>query len=156
MSTRCTITVRDEKNGTEAYSIYRHCDGYPDGESGVFATLPAALSYAWPLPRYEAMEFAAAIIVAWKEAAHLLHVASALPYTVQGGNIYMTKGRDQHYDTDYHYEVWSDGKGRIAVQCFRPVGEGDKREWRREGLVQYLTAEMQPQVRNRNKQLVEA
>lgn len=131
MSTRSTLTVRDQQDGQDAYSIYRHCDGYPDTEHGVFATLRQALTYAWPLPRFEARDFGAAIIAAWKQ---------------QGGTIYMTDGRDGHWDTEYHYEIWPGGNGRVAVQCFRPIGQNDKRDWCEYGPVQYLTAGMQASI----------
>jgi hypothetical protein len=136
MSTRCTLTVRDEKDGEEAYSIYRHYDGYPDDKSGVLWTLRKALSYAWELPRFDPAEFAAAIVAAWKMPAK--------QYT-QGGNIYFTKNRDWHGDTSYHYEIYGDGE-RIAVECFRatyPNGYDDC-VWVKEGATHYLTAEMQP------------
>ena len=83
MSTRSTLTIRDEKNGTDAYSIYRHCDGYPDTEHGVFATLSRALPFAWKLPRFDATDFAATIIAAWKEHG--------------GGNIYMTTAEEVEF-----------------------------------------------------------
>ena len=91
MSTRCTITVHDDRFGEhEEYTIYRHCDGYPDSGNGVLHTLSEALPYAWPLPRFEAVDFAAAIIAAWKNG---------------GGNIYCSRGHDYHHDTDYRYNV---------------------------------------------------
>ncbi|SRR6266550_262552 len=61
MSTRALYTVRDE---TAAYNVYKHCDGYP---SGAAAVIRHAIDYfAWPLPRFEADEFAAALIAAGK------------------------------------------------------------------------------------------
>lgn len=64
MSTRSNIIVEDEKNRIQ---LYRHYNGAPYGEWGVLATLENALPYAWHLPRYEACEFAAALVRAWKE-----------------------------------------------------------------------------------------
>ena len=46
--------------------LYRHADGYPRGRDGVLATVEHALPYAWPLPRFEAEDFATAIVRAWK------------------------------------------------------------------------------------------
>lgn len=87
MSTRAVITIKDD---TDEFHIYQHCDGYPEG---VLPNLHEALKYAWSLPRFEAMDFAAAYIRATKE---------------HGGNIYCTKHWNHHGDLSYRYEVyWS-------------------------------------------------
>jgi hypothetical protein len=88
MSTRCVITVIDQRH---TFHIYRHANGYPTLLAGVLATLPEALRYAWPLPRYEAMDFAAALIRAWKKPG--------------GGNIYFTTSYTAHSDLEFRYEV---------------------------------------------------
>lgn len=103
MSTRSTIAVKDEYN---TFTIYRHCDGYPDTENGVLATLSLVLPFAWELPRFEAMDFSAAIIRAWKE---------------HGGNIYCTKSHDSHGDTEYQYDVMFEG-GRLLCRWCRIGG----------------------------------
>jgi hypothetical protein len=87
MSTRCVVTVFEDD---ESYAIYRHSDGYPDGEHGVIAMLERVLPFAWPLPRFEAADFAAAIVVAWKGG---------------GGDIYLTPRADNHGDLAYRYEI---------------------------------------------------
>src|SRR6185369_8753373 len=102
MSTRCQIVVKDTH---DTIVLYRHSDGYPDGEHGVPATIGAALQYAWPLPRYEAMDFAAAIVRGLKES---------------GGNIYIDGGGPNleekdfkamlHGDIEWLYVVRMDGK----------------------------------------------
>lgn len=99
MGTRCTVTVRDTADDP-GFSIYRHYDGYPNGEHGVLAGIQAALPFAWRLPRFEASEFAAALVRAWKEGPRTYNGA-----TYQGGTIYLSHGRDAHGDTDYHYEI---------------------------------------------------
>lgn len=138
MSTRCTLTVRDRPGANQTYSVYRHSDGYPDTEHGVIHTLRAALSYAWLLPRFEADDFAAAIIATWKQPA-TRHSAT---YVGQGGNIRMTEGRDAHGDTEYHYELMPDAKGRVKITVYEPDGE----TWKKVGKVHYLTATMQTPV----------
>lgn len=147
MSTRSTLTVRDRKNGNEAYSIYRHGDGYPDTEHGVLKTLRQALSYAWPLPRYEAMDFAAAIVAAWKKPAVInIYSADDKGYASQGGNIYFTTDREAHSDTEYHYEIYPDDKGRVIVECLEsiyPDGWDGQRVWKSRGKPAVLTAKMQ-------------
>jgi hypothetical protein len=72
MSTRCNLIVEDSYDRIQ---LYRHCGGYPDGAGGVLAALEQAIPFAWPLPRFEASDFAAAIVRAWK--------------TEGGGNIYI-------------------------------------------------------------------
>jgi hypothetical protein len=87
MSTRSTVTVYEDGQG---YSVYRHGDGYPDTEHGVLEGLRAALANAWPWPRFEADDYAAAIVATWRTGA---------------GGIRLTSGRDAHGDTEYHYDV---------------------------------------------------
>ena len=91
MSTRAVITFYDADDDTEMYSVYQHSDGYPDG---VLPNMVAAAEYAWPLPRYEPMDFAAAYIAANKDKG--------------GGGIYCTSGN--HSDIDYRYHVRFDRK----------------------------------------------
>jgi hypothetical protein len=62
MSTRAMYTFRNA-DGSEEYHVYKHSDGYPTGAA---EALVAALEHAWPLPRYEADEFAAAFVAANK------------------------------------------------------------------------------------------
>jgi hypothetical protein len=61
MSTRAIYTFADkEGEWTQGpFNVYKHSDGYPTGAAGA---LIAALQHAWPLPRYEADEFAAAFV----------------------------------------------------------------------------------------------
>src|SRR6266446_9860173 len=47
-------------------TVYRHHDGYP---SGAAQAIEAALPYAWPLPRFEPDEFAAAFVRGNKKSA---------------------------------------------------------------------------------------
>lgn len=90
MSTRCVVTVID---GMNTFHIYRHNDGYPDTESGVLATIPLAFEFAWSLPRFEASDFAAALIRAWKKTG--------------GGDIYCIEdfNSDLHDGLAYRYEI---------------------------------------------------
>ncbi len=104
MSTRCVITVIDEHN---SFSIYRHGDGYPDGDAGVIRTLEEGFKFAWELPRFEADDFAAALIRAWKIEG--------------GGDIYFTKGHEHHGDLAYRYEIRQDGANynRLEIRVFQ-------------------------------------
>ena len=47
-------------------TVYKHRDGYP---SGAAQAIEAALSHAWPLPRFEPDEFAAAFVRGNKKSA---------------------------------------------------------------------------------------
>ena len=136
MSTRCTITVRDERGGRDAFSLYRHSDGSPDTQHGVVATLSKALPLAWPMPRFEADDFAAAIVAAWKDS---------------GGNIRLTSGRDAHGDTEYHYEVFP-ARGAVMVQVYERIvlalmPDSDA-EWERMGAPKLVKAPAKRRVRN--------
>lgn len=119
MSTRTTIKIYDQYD--ELY-IYRHMDGYPDGGHGVPATLKEACAYAWPLPRFEAGDFAAALVCAWKREG--------------GGNIYLTNGHQCHVDTEYQYNLTAkDGRLWVGVQAVgRGDGDGDEKTRCRETL----------------------
>jgi hypothetical protein len=75
--------------------LYRHCDGYPDSEHGVLATLKEAIHFCWQFPRFEASDFSAAIIRAWKKEG--------------GGNIYIDGVADGdkylHVDIEWLYVI---------------------------------------------------
>src|SRR5271166_6263079 len=69
MSTRACYRFIPENGPNDwpgVVTVYKHHDGYP---SGAAAAIEAALPYAWPLPRYEADEFAAAFVAANKKSA---------------------------------------------------------------------------------------
>ena len=103
MSVRCTLTVRD---GRDTFSVYRHDNGHPHGEDGVFASLAAMPERLRPRAEgggFEAGDLAACIVAAWKENL---------------GAIHLSIGRDDHGDTEYHYEVTSSGGG-IYVEAFQ-------------------------------------
>ena len=84
MGTRCLIQVHDDHN---KISIYRHWDGYPDA---VLPDLQKALALAWPLPRFEANEFAAAIVAAFKSGP---------------GNIRIQSDHDIGWDIEWIYKI---------------------------------------------------
>ena len=92
MGTRSNLIITDDHNRLQ---LYRHWDGYPDSETGVLADLENAFPYAWPLPRFEADDFTAAIIRAWKGKG--------------GGNIYIDgspKGWEKiHGDVEWVYVI---------------------------------------------------
>ena len=63
MGTRAVYFFEDCHTDGRYYGVYKHYDGYPQGAA---AHIEDAKSYAWPLPRWEADEFAAAFVAANK------------------------------------------------------------------------------------------
>ena len=63
MGTRAVYFFEDRHNDDSYYGVYKHYDGYPQGAA---AHIEDAKAYAWPLPRWEADEFAAAFVAANK------------------------------------------------------------------------------------------
>lgn len=97
MSTRATVSVFDAE---DRFDVYQHYDGYPDGENGLVARIDASRTLAWPLPRFEAMDFAAALVAVLKE---------------RPGGTYLTRSAQWHGDRDYHYDVTAEGN-RLVVE----------------------------------------
>lgn len=89
MSTRCNVVIRDGYG--RAMQLYRHADGYPES---VIPDLKDVLPFAWDLPRFEADDFSAAIVRAWKQ---------------HGGQIYIdgtyVQGETVHGDIAYLYVI---------------------------------------------------
>ena len=95
MGTRAVYTFIDQ-NGR--HSVYKHWDGYPITACQFIAN---ALPLAWPLPRFEADEFAAAFVAANKQ---------------QPGNVRLATGPEAHGDLAYTYEIrCPDGRLRIGI-----------------------------------------
>lgn len=83
MSTRCNIIIRDTDG--RAMQLYRHSDGYPEG---VIPDLKEALAYAWDLPRFEADDFSAAIVRAWKQHGGGIYIdGNYIPWQSVHGDI---------------------------------------------------------------------
>ena len=105
MGTRAVYTFKDEH---DSFSVYKHYDGYPEGEgggSGAFGFIKEATKYAWDLPRFDPSDFAAAFIKANKDA---------------GGDVYLTHGPESHGDLSYRYEISRHGNDLI-VKTFEAV-----------------------------------
>lgn len=88
MSTRATISVLDSH---EKFDIYKHHDGYPEW---VLPYIKEAIKFAWKLPRFEASDFAAALIRVMKTS---------------GWSVYLTTDATRHADREYHYDIRFDG-----------------------------------------------
>jgi hypothetical protein len=85
MSTRAVYSFCD-KTG-DMFHVYKHFDGYPQD---AYHFIAKACLLAWPLPRFEASEFAAAFISANKDSE---------------GDICLTDHWNRHGDLQYRYEV---------------------------------------------------
>src|SRR5579875_271779 len=108
MGTRAVYTFID---AAARHSVYKHWDGYPRcGCQFIINSLPLA----WPLPRLEADEFAAAFVAANKQGA---------------GDIRLTSGPEAHGDLAYRYEIRCQDK-HLHVRIYerpdedRPIFEG--------------------------------
>jgi hypothetical protein len=88
MSTRAILTFKDFEDAP--LHVYQHCDGYP---TGIAENLKAVLSggKAWPFPRFEADEFAAAYVATCKTS---------------GGNIRLARTRRAAGDVAFGYTVY--------------------------------------------------
>ena len=94
MGTRAIYQFQDN-DGDECF-VYKHYDNYPQG---AVHFIEEAKSMAWPFPRYEADEFAAAFVAANKNKA--------------GGEVRLIshhlKDEDEilkeHHWCDYHYVI---------------------------------------------------
>lgn len=97
MGTRATISISDKD---ERFDIYRHYDGYPNGPHGVIHDIRAAIDRAWPQPRFEAGDFAAATVAQMKQCP---------------GSVYLTSEAKRHADRSFHYDI------RFAENALRVV-----------------------------------
>jgi hypothetical protein len=112
MSTRALYTFGDN-NGE--YHVYKHFDGYPSGAAQWIAN---ALKLAWPLPRFEADEFAAAFVAANKD---------------QCGGVRLTCGKTWKEagaaDIEYRYDVTL-ANGKLDVIAFEVDCDYNTGKWR--------------------------
>lgn len=107
MGTRAVITFKDEH---DTFCVYQHWDGDPNT---ITENILAAQEYAWPLPRFEAAEFAAAYIAATKKKGGGDN---------QGGNIYFARGAKFHCDLSYNYVV-TEKDGKLNIEAYRGNGK---------------------------------
>jgi hypothetical protein len=107
MGTRAVFTFFHQNVSNDAYSVYKHSDGYPEGAAEF---LTKAIPFAWELPRYESCDFAAAFVAANKK---------------KGGDVYMTTGSDAHFDIDYYYEIFPSTKNdQLCIYAYSVDNNG--------------------------------
>jgi hypothetical protein len=90
MGTRAVYTFNDSDR---EFHVYKHWDGCP---AGAVEFIKNALAYAWPLPRFDAAEFAAAFVAANKQKGDDKR---------QGGDVYLTDHYETHGDLSYRYVI---------------------------------------------------
>lgn len=115
MGTRAVYTFKSHPEATErgmtiqtSHHVYKHWDGYP---AGAAQFIKAALATAWPLPRYEADEFAASFVAANK---------------TKSGDVRLTAGPQAHGDLSYRYEIeHTPGAPDLHVRAYRSLHGDD-------------------------------
>lgn len=104
MSTRAIYTVLGEKRESPIH-IYIHYNGYPSGAS---EHINNALPYAWGLPRFEADEFAAALVAGNKFVSGSVRIFPSVPFS---------KLHTLACNIAYRYEI-TEREGVIMVTCY--------------------------------------
>ena len=118
-----------------SWNVYKHSDNYPTGAAGHIA---AALAHAWPLPRYEADEFAAAFIAANKnywQGKELETLRKLAQYQTEGGTVQEIAKTLADLQTFRDYLSHAGGNIRLMPQG-KPLAVAQKNcadiEWRYE------------------------
>src|SRR4051794_34741819 len=112
-------TVYTFQDETGEYHVFKHSDGYPEGAA---IAINKALPYAWPLPRFEANEFAAAFVCGNKVAT------ARNAFGLQGGDVRLLPSGSINDvapgDIEYRYEIFFSGrKLRVSAFSIGPYGE---------------------------------
>ena len=84
MSTGATVTVYDEH---DSFHLYIYCDGWPEM---VIPEIESATKFSWEFPRFEAWDFATALIKVMK---------------IWAWKIYLINDVESISGRCYHYEV---------------------------------------------------
>ena len=122
MSTRCNIHFCEDYPAAIVANVYRHCDGYPDGECGVLADLQAffvAVEHDTKDTRFDDAEYLAAKYVAWQAAQNHQGRLACHP---EGGPLdFLSVGicLEDHGDIEYRYSVICKNYNRPAVAYVR-------------------------------------
>jgi hypothetical protein len=128
---KATATVRD----TDVHCVYVHHDTYPEGGAAYLAACFKG-GWVWPLPRYEASEFAAgfaASIKAGRVAEWRARHPGPLPPYVAGGGVYLFKRWDEAGDIEWVYLLRPAADGNGLHLTLAPA------EWASDKLAEWLT-----------------
>ena len=112
MSTRAMYTFKDAHYTVH---VYKHSDGYPEGAISWIAN---ARNYAWPLPKFEADDFAAAFVAANKPKydPEAVYPSAGGGVRLCGNNI--KEPWDMAQDAEYHYVVECNDKGVLNIEVY--------------------------------------
>lgn len=122
MSTRCQIHFVHDTDEKRYPSIYRHSDGYPDGQHGVLASLERffkAVKTQTHDTRFGDPEYLAAKFVVWQSGEW---VGSGGPLDFLSVGV----ANGLHGDEDYEYRVICDTRERTPTIQYRAIGA---RKW---------------------------
>ena len=126
MSTRASYTFTDEHT---THHVYKHCDGYLEGAC---EAITKALDCAWPLPRFEADEFAAAFVaankhyynrIAWHEKMGDDDPVTQAKRYVAGG-VRLIHNWTDAWDIEFHYVVRSLKPSDAVASVIEPAANG--------------------------------
>ena len=121
MSTRACYTFSDDRGDVH---VYKHHDGYPynayqGGEAGGLIWINDAKDFAWPLPRFEADEFASSFVVANKDSSggvRLINKKNPWEFASDCEYWYMITTRDgELYVTVMSVDWWGDEPRQLPV-----------------------------------------
>jgi hypothetical protein len=126
MSTRCQVAIEGSP-----ILVYRHCDGYPDTENGVLATLLPFRDRFWAGRGYDASYFLARLLMEWvsleEQACQYARVhpedrwsAYALEPQVLGFGV----DTEIHGDIEYLYLVRRDGTAEVYRPNYAAMVDG--------------------------------
>jgi len=106
MGTRAVYTFKDADS---SFHVFKHWDNDP---CGAVDFIHRATKYAWPLPRFEADEFASAFIAANKDTS---------------GGVRLVKSQSQYADLEYVYEVSFSGTHKaLWIAAYEADYVGDR------------------------------
>jgi len=118
LSTRCQVAIEGSP-----VLVYRHCDGYPDTEHGVLATLLPFRDLFWAHRGYDAPYFLARLLMLWggleeqeRQQAFAHPEDPRSRYVLEPRVLGYGVDTEVHADIEYLYWVWRDG----SVEVYRP------------------------------------
>ena len=117
MSTRAVFTFSDPDTVGSPFVVYKHYDGYP---TGALEALQNAREVAWPLPRFEADEFAAAFIAANKTGPGGVRIVGRGPWNaISPADIeyayHVVMFASGHVRVSGHAVAWNDETGALEA-----------------------------------------
>lgn len=135
MGTRAVFTFSDTNYIAR---VYQHWDGYP---SGAYDSIKAALTKAWPLPRFEADEFAAAFVAANKTSDGGFRIIGS---TSKRSRVFL---KPYEFASDIDYSYYIEPGPDLYIRAFRVESKGKEAQ-----LFSGTLSEMKAWIENREKE----